>query len=463
MTRLRAARSASNLLLALISAITMANCAAFAPGPDETTTPIKHVVMLLQENHSFDNYFGTYPGADGLPEDVCMPKSPTDTSAGDCTRPFHIGDSSVGVSDPDHSDNTFRLQYNGGQMNGFISALDKRNQDGRMAMGYYDERDLPYYWNLADRYVLFDRFFSSAGGGSLINHMYWVSAAPGETLQQGMTVGNAPTIFDRLEAQHISWKFYIQNYEPTLNYRTVDQFPGNRASQVVWAPLLSMDRFIDDPVLASHIVDLSQFYTDLQNGTLPAVAYIAPSGPSEHPPSSVVSGQRFVRTLIQALMRSDAWPTSAFMLAYDDWGGWYDHVAPPQVDENGYGFRVPAFLVSPYARQGYIDHTQLDFTSVLKFIEDNWRLAPLASRDAQANSIVGAFDFTQEARRAEYIPWDRGPTAPASPRRNVIYLAYGTAAGLMGLLLAGAVVGDEASRLASRWRSALRRRFRSDR
>ncbi len=197
-----------------------------------------------------------------------------------------------------------------------------------------------------------------------------------------------PTIFDRLEEKKISWKFYVQNYEPKLNYRTVDQFPGNRGSQVIWVPLLMMDRFIDNPELSKHIVDLSEYYTDLQNGTLPAVAFIAPSGPSEHPPSSLQSGQRFVRGLIQALMRSDAWTSSAFLVAYDDWGGWYDHVPPPRVDEYGYGFRVPAFLVSPYAKKGYIDNTQLDYTSVLKFIQENHGLQPLAARDAKANSFA---------------------------------------------------------------------------
>ncbi len=122
---------------------------------------------------------------------------------------------------------------------------------------------------------------------------------------------------------------------------------GNKGSQVIWVPLLNFDRFIDDPTLASHIVDLSQYYVDLRKGTLPAVSYIVPSGTSEHPPEYPATGERQVKNLVQELMRSSVWNSSAFMLLYDDWGGWYDHVVPPQVDAYGYGLRVPALLVSP--------------------------------------------------------------------------------------------------------------------
>jgi phospholipase C len=203
-------------------------------------------------------------------------------------------------------------------------------------------------------------------------------------------------------------------------------------------PLLNIDRFLDDPKLASHIVDLSEYFVDLENGKLPAVAYIAPSGASEHPPGSIRSGQKFVKSLIQGLMRSDSWEESAFLLLYDDWGGWYDHVVPPQVDENGYGMRVPGILVSPYSRRGHIDSTELDFTSVPKFIEENWDLKPLAERDANANSFVSAFDFSQPPRQSFFIPFERVATVQtAEPRRIVIYAAYGGALLLAGLMFLG--------------------------
>ncbi len=434
----------ATILLALcaawLAAMTPTGAAAQESDPP-TKTPIKHFLFLMQENHSFDNYFGTYPGANGIPAGVCMPVDPTDPANSECIKPYRMGDNDVEMDDPDHSDQTSRLQYNEGRMDGFVYALNLRNQDGRLAMGYYDDRELPYHWNIADNFVLFDAFFSSAAGGSFVNHMYWVAAAPGiaeDEKEQQAVLANTPTIFDRLEESGISWKVYVQNYEPRLTYRTLHEFPGNRASQVIWVPLLNFDRFIDDPNLNGKIVDMSQYYVDLTNGTLPAVAYLVPSGPSEHPPSSLRSGQRFIRSLVQALMQSRYWENSAFLYSYDDWGGWYDHVPPPQVDEHGYGFRVPALMVSAYARKGYIDHTLLDYTSAIKFIQENWGIEPLAERDAQANSFMDAFDFSQPPRQSAIIPFER-PTGEqkAEPRRSAIFITYGAAllaaVGLIGV------------------------------
>ncbi len=412
-----------------------------AAGEPPTKTPIKHYIMLLQENHSFDNYFGTYPGADGIPPGTKMPVDPNDPSAG-YIEPFHIGN--YPIIDLSHSAATFTAQYNEGRMDGFVYAINQRKQNGKLTMGYYDATDLPYYYNIADNYVLFDRLFSSARNGSFSNHMFWVAGVPPLTENARMGAGgyaNTPTIFDRLQEKGISWKFYVQNYDPSITYRNLVA-GGNRASQVVWVPVLNFDRFLDNPELSSHIVDLNEYYKDLKNGTLPAVAYIAPSGASEHPPGSLTTGQRFVRTLIQELMRSPYWDTTAFMWAYDDWGGWYDHVNPPQVDAYGYGLRVPALLVSAYARKGYVDHTELDFTSSLKFIEENWGLQPLAERDAKANNFLDAFDFSQPPRRPAFISSVRSSGGP--PAKNVpvqtIYIAYGVALGLAVFSILFAVV-----------------------
>jgi phospholipase C len=415
-------------------------------------TPIKHLVVLMQENHTFDNYFGTYPGANGLPAGTKMPVNPNDPNSG-YVEPWHIG--TYATTDLSHSAATFRDQYNGGKMDGFISALIQRNQDGRLAMGYYDERDIPYYWNLADHYVLFDNFFSSAKDGSGANHVYWV-AGTAPRVTNGPELANAmksiPTIFDRLQAAGVTWKFYVQNYDPSITYRDLGDV-GNRESQVIWVPLLSIDRFLDDPALSSHIVDLSQYYVDLREGNLPSVSYIVPSGASEHPPSSLLSGQLFVKALVQELMRSSAWNSSAFLLVYDDWGGWYDHVAPPQVDDGGYGMRVPAILVSPYALKGVVDHTQLDFTSILKFIEENWGIPSLAERDAKANNFLSAFDFKQASRQSEFLPLTREDVAAAkSSPTFVIYSAYGLALTLSILVIGFAY-------LSSIW---LRRRSKSE-
>ena len=421
--------------LALIAAMVVpAEAAATAP-----TTPIRHIVVLMQENHSFDNYFGTYPGADGPPPGTCLPKSLQDPALG-CVRPRHVGGTSVlGLgSDP----GLFLRQFRAGRMDGFVAAYRVGRGLGGLPnpLGYYDDRDLPFAWNLADRYVLFDRFFSSARGGSAWNHMFAISATPGNRSADALPPGGYPdttTIFDRLQQAGVSWRFYVKDYDPTNTI--AHPALGDRASQLLQVPLLAMPRFVHSRELSSRIVDVQEFYRDARAGRLPAVSYIAPGGVSEHPPGKLVAGQTFVRTVVNELMRSPEWSSTAFVLTYDSWGGWYDHVRPPTVDRYGYGFRVPSLLVSPYAKHGAIDHETLDFTSILRFIEDNWGLEPLAARDARANSIASAFDFSAPPRPPEFVSTSRAPSAVASVRTGVVYWAYGAAAVLACALIAVAL------------------------
>lgn len=442
------ARAAVLVLAAapLLGLLTSATGAAAASRSHDPVTPIRHFVVLMQENHTFDNYFGTYPGADGLSSRVCMPTVPTERTP--CVHPFHIGNRSI--VDLDHSESSATQDLDRGRMEGFVRAQNLRSGHGDQAMGYYDGSDLPFYWNMADRYVLFDHLFSSALGGSFLNHVYWVAAGAGNATQSVPLRGlRVTTIFDRLQQAGVTWKFYVQNYDPGINYRTLPRLTNaNRASQAVWAPLLDIPRFLDDPALHSHIVPLSDYYYDLHHGTLPAVAYIAPSGASEHPPGSLATGQRFVRGLVNELMSSSAWDSSAFMLAYDDWGGWYDHVRPPRRDAVGDGFRVPALLVSPYARQHFIDHRQLDFTSMLKFIEQNWRLRALTRLDATAGSIMNAFDFRQPPRRPAIIPLHRSLAGPPSgaARDAVLYSLYGLGVAAAAAFIAAAALSPRRRR-----------------
>jgi phospholipase C len=430
---------AAGATLACLVALGWAPADAQGRGGHQPRTPIRHVISLMQENHSFDNYFGTYPGADGIPADVCMPKDLDNPSEG-CVRPFHIAGRPI--TDLGHSREVFQRQYRGGRLDGFVSAYRHEGLNGENSMGYYDDRNLPYYWNVADRYVLFDRFFTSAAAGSVWNHLFWVTGTPGnfqaDVVPKRGLDEDLPTIFDRLQAAGVSWKFYVQNYDPTITYRTAtDASKGDKVSQVIWVPPLLYARFIDDPELSSHIVDLDEYFQDLRKGTLPAVSYIVPSGASEHPPGSIQAGERFVRGLLNALAGSSAWKDSAFLWTYDDWGGWYDHVRPPQVDRYGYGPRAPALLVSAYAKRGEVVHTQLDFTSILRFITDNWDLRPLAERDAKANSIADGLDFTRPPRPPEYIPAERAPPiTPEAAKRPVIYGAYGIALVFAAALLA---------------------------
>lgn len=383
------------------------------------TTPIGHLVVLMQENHTFDNYFGTFPGADGPPASTCVPRDPASPAAG-CEVPVHLD--STRTQDLDHGTPSAETAFDGGAMDGFYVAQARRNLDASLTMGYYDGTDLPYYWNLASDYVLADRFFSSALGGSEINHWYWVAGrSSGRSGPDGYDV---TTIFDRLQAAGVSWKFYVQRYDPTITFRTVVVGAGN-ASQLTWVPPLSIGRFVDDPALKDRIVDASQYFTDLAAGTLPQVAFIVPNGASEHPPGDVARGSVYGTSLIVALMQSSAWWHSLFVLTWDDWGGWYDHVPPPQVDSEGLGFRVPALMISPYAPAGSIDSTTYDFTSILRFIESNWGLAPLTARDATANSIAAALRFDQTAR-TPILPGSTYPEVPIdkAATRTTLLLIY---------------------------------------
>jgi phospholipase C len=413
-------------LLASIVALAGASPAAAESHP---TTPIEHFIVLMQENHSFDNYFGTYPGADGIPKSTCMPIAKRSRP---CVRPFRLGGRPV--PDLSHDRRIHRIQYARGRMDGFVRAasIDRQTVD-RSVMGYYDDRDLPFYWNVADEYVLFDRFFAATTDGSVASHMFWVTGTPGDA-DGGF--GDRATIFDRLDRRGISWKFYVEDYDP------------RQRTQAVRVPLLNSARYVEDQKRFTRIVDLDEYYEDLRDGRLPQVAYIAPAGSSEHPPGRIGAGEALVKRLITALSMSSAWDSSAFMWTYDDWGGWFDHVRPPRIAGGTLGFRVPALLVSPYARRGDVDSTRLDTTSILRFIEDNWALEPLASRDARANTLAGAFDFSKEPRAPSIVAAERGSQDPTAVRRWVIYVAYGAALVLSALLIGWGVLRPAAAVLA---------------
>jgi phospholipase C len=405
-------------------------------------SPIRHFISLMQQNRSFDHYFGTYPGADGIPEGTCMPVNPA-RPEGRCIEPFEVGDRVVRDLPQDRK--TFVAQYRRGRLNGFVSAArESTGAANPSVMGYLDDSTIPYYWSAAKDYVLFDRFFTSTMSGSVRSAAFWVTGTPGNF--DGQTIpeqgfGDLPTIFDRLQARGISWKFYVQDYHPAINFR--NRGSGDLSSQVFWVPLLSYDRYINSRTLSSHIVDLEEYFEDLETGNLPAVSYIvAPAGgASEHEPGTVKVGQRLVAKLVNALMRSAQWKSSAFMWTYDGWGGWYDHVKPPRVDSYGYGFRAPALLVSPYAKKGHVDSTTLDSTSILKFIEQNWGLAPLASRDRRARTFTNAFDFAQAPRGPQFPSSDPQAVQKKKTKRFVIYAFYLAALIGTGLVIVWATLG----------------------
>ena len=418
--------------------------AALAADP-KPATPIRHFIFLMQGGRTFDNYFGTYPGADGLTGETCQPVALSDPGAG-CVRPFVLDGTRLAPLSANRT--IVDGQWHNGKMDGFVAAYQHQGRDGNAAMGHFDAAALPWYWQAASQYVLFDHFFSDARYGIRDNRSYWVSARPapgGAGRIPAGGYGNQPTIFDRLQAAHVSWKFYVQGYNRRQTYATAS--PDNPQTQTARVPLVDFYRFVHDPALASHIVGLDQYYRDLAAGTLPAVAYVASSaGTDERSAQTIQSGQSLVATMTTQLMESPYWDSTALMWSYDSSGGWFDGMRPPQAGGTSLGFRVPAVLVSAYARQGQVNHTVLDFTSALKFIEQNWRLAPLATRDADAGRLDGAFDFTAGPRPAVLVragqPRDPYPVAhPISQRqRAAIYELYGAAAGLSVVLLAVAVL-----------------------
>jgi phospholipase C len=353
--------------------------------------PIKHIVILYQENRSFDHYFGVYPGVNGLNQNLGLPiynitNSPT-------LKPFHMTNLTTSP-DIDHSHRTALRDYNNGKMNGFIIAENDTN-----TMGYYNGSDLAYYWDYASQYVLMDNFFSSELGPSLPNHLYLVAAQSDDLLENTGNFTytlNFTTITDELDAKGVTWKYY---YDQT-NYTV----PG------LWNPLPLFSSFKDNQTRFNNLASNRQFLRDLNSTNLPSVTWVMPmANESEHPPADVLVGERYIVRYVNAIMQSQYWNSTAIFITWDDYGGFYDHVAPQQLDKYGLGFRVPCLVISPYAKLGFIDHTQTDFVSMLKFIEDTYTLQPLTSRDANNTNMMEAFDFNQQPRTPLILP---GPYVP---------------------------------------------------
>lgn len=383
---------------------------------------MKHLVVMTQDAHSFDNYFGTRPGVDGIPTAACNPVHAGTSTP--CVAPFSI----VAAGLHPTLRNTVAAQtasVAGGTMNGFVVAQTTGRVDGTGAMGYYRPSDLPVTSQLADQGVLFDHWFSAEPGNGIANRVFALTGVPVPEVSQVPAAGwpDLPIIFDRLQAAGVSWKVYVENYEPALSLATAGR-TELRGGQVARVPLLAMARYEKDPALMLHVADLSTYYSDLALGTLPAVSWIVTTASTERPPTDPTVGQRAVRSVVNALEESGDWGSSAFLLTYDSSGGWYDHVVPPV--ETGYtlGLRVPTILVSPFATAGTVDHTDLDSASVLRFIETNWSVPPLGARDTAAPDLTSVFSFQGAPRAAAVVGLVDHTPAPAQPRRGIIYATY---------------------------------------
>jgi len=423
---------------------------------------IKHVVIIMQENRSFDEYFGTYPGADGIPMQngmptVCLP----DPQTGQCVKPYY-NPKDINSGGP-HGAAAATADIDGGKMDGFVAQFRQaakacKNPDAPGCvkgetpdvMGWHDARQIPNYWTYAENFVLQDKMFEPNASWSLPAHLFMVSAwsayckTPGDPMSCVNALDGPPSRLHTanndyawtdltylLYKSDVSWGYYLSNgSEPDCEDDAMlcQLKPQKVNVPGIWNPLPAFDTVKDDNQL-DHIEAVDNFLTAAKNGTLPAVSWIVPDQTvSEHPPASIHAGQAYITSIINAIMQGPDWDSTAIFLAWDDWGGFYDHVVPPTVDENGYGMRVPGLVISPYARKGYIDSQTLSFDAYLKFIEDlflnSQRLDPATDgrpdprpdvrEDVKIlGNLLNDFDFSQTPLQPLILPNDP-PPGPAS-------------------------------------------------
>jgi len=446
-------------------AFSLGSAGGIAPAPPGFEK-IQHVIFVVQENRSFDHYFGTFPGADGIPArngrfTVCVP----DPVLGRCVPPYH---SSNPVNDGGpHAHRHSVADVDGGKMDGFIRTVvdgpqycadhrtapacaDRLGPQGQPdVMSYHDAREIPNYWKYAQTFVLQDRMFAPSDSWTLPSHLFLVSAwsatCPDVTdpmscrsdldLQEANRIqhgGQEPIyawtdITYLLHRAGVSWAYYVGDETCFIDpcphpegHNTVAQqnpLPGFRT------------------VRASHqlrnIRPHSDYFEAAADGTLPSVSWVMPYvGVGEHPPTSIEPGQAWVTRVVNAAMRGPDWESTAIFLTWDDWGGFYDHVVPPRVDRNGYGIRVPGILISPWAKPGSIDHQVLSFDAYLKFIEDLFlggqRLDPRTDGRPDSRPTVREnarilgdlreeFDFTQDPLPPLILPLHPDPGPPSKP------------------------------------------------
>ncbi len=413
----------------------------------------------MEENRSFDSFFGTYPHADGIPMKHGVPTVCVPNGVGQCVKPFldtHGADDSGGA----HGPLAAKLDVNGGRMDGFIRVShyalirECRRHPHRAAcahlrhpnvMSYHDAAQIPNYWAYARNFVLQDHMFEPNWGWSLPAHLWLVSGwsaecsdpyrastcttnlragpiAPLRRYRHGPLYGWTDLTY-LLHKYRVTWASYVQKGAapdclagPIRCYTRLTR----TSTPAFWNPLPDFTDVHQDHQRAAAETPLSGFYSAAANGTLPNVSWVTPDwADSNHPGAPIDAGQAWVTKLVNAVMKGQAWKSTAIFVAWDDWGGFYDHVKPPVVDRSGYGLRVPGLVISPYARKGYVDHQVLSFDAYLKFIEDDFlhsrRLDPRTDGrpdprpDVRENArvlgdLVHDFDFGQQPRRPLLLP-----------------------------------------------------------
>jgi phospholipase C len=385
-----------------------------------TATPIKHVVFIIKENRSFDNMFGRFPGAEGT------------TMGNDHGRifPLYRGYDQRLPHDLAHDYQAALDDYDHGKMDGF-------NQGPPSEVLAYTQlhgpEQLPNYWHWAKNFVLGDYFFASVNGPSFPNHLFTIAAQSGGAHDNPLPPGphdhgayktwgcDAP----KTEVvQVVDTEGVIHKVAPCFDFKTEgDLLTGagipwsyygaspiawDKApySGYIWSAYASIGHIRDNPkVWDEHVFEVQHVVGDIRADRLPPVTWITPQfALSEHPEYNFCAGENWTTKVVDAIMRSPMWKDTAIFITWDDWGGFYDHVPPPQIDKFGLGIRVPFLTISPYAKKGFIDHRHAEFSDVLRFIEDNWHLGQLTKRDRQAGNLFHEFDFEQNPRPPDTRP-----------------------------------------------------------
>jgi phospholipase C len=391
--------------------------------------PIKHIVIIDKENRSFDNLFGRFPGADGA--------TTARKSNGEIVPLVHAPDHTL--LDVGHGGEAALFAANRGKMNRFDLLPGAIQQGKDIADSQLYRSDIPNYWKYATTFTLDDHFFSTIMGPSFPNHLITIAASSHNTIDNprgetrhawGCDGGpfavvtavdpstgrhsltkpcfDMRTMADTLGAVSVSWKYYA---------------PPASQSGYIWSSFDAIRHIRYSTLWKTNVPPDSQFTKDVRTGKLPDVSWLVTNAPlSEHPPFSMCLGENWTVDQINAIMRSKYWKSTLIVLTWDDFGGFYDHVPPPSLDYESLGPRVPALVISPYARPHFVDHHIMEFDSILKFIEQDYRLPALTNRDRNAASLLSSLDMSEPPLKSMVLP---KRSCPASDR-NIHTTVAGT-------------------------------------
>jgi phospholipase C len=402
-----------------------------------TKWPIKHVVFLIKENRSFDHLFGRFPSADGVTVGMDDGRSRRLTQATDQR-----------AHDIPHCYNCNVASINSGKMDGFNQTI----YADEYAYTQFRPRQLPNYWHWAKENVLADNFFASAVGPSFPNHLYSIAAQAGGSLDnpeqpfpalkkmqdQGLAKSWGCDIAEGGFVEIQDPEGRLVKVDPCFDFLTEGDLlrradipwayyaATNTQLGYLWSAYAAIDRYRNNSAMWDRYMrPVDDVVRDIEADRLPPVSWITPRFElSEHPEYNFCYGENWTTEVVNAIMRSPMWSSTAIFITWDDFGGFYDHVPPVEVDPFGLGIRVPMIVISPYAKQGVVDHHLGEFSSVLRFIEDNWRLTQLTHRDRRATDLAYDFDFRQPPRPPDPQPlrtdcegsiWKPPPPDPDQP------------------------------------------------